>query len=197
VLKRFLQPDPSKIEGLRSYVYVGDDPVDATDPSGLMGSSRTLAGPDVTPSGEPEPILPGAGASEGVVADYYFTLVGPLVEAGLLSDEAFLGIEHDLILGTVDNEMQARFALEVARDLRVRIENYSRVVYTTNPVDVIGDVDVETPKVQMEFTYGTRLRGKMGQWNRNSASASQVNPRGKARLLYAPRVSNASIYQAR
>jgi hypothetical protein len=37
VLKRFLQPDPSKIEGLRSYVYVGDDPVDKSDPSGLSG----------------------------------------------------------------------------------------------------------------------------------------------------------------
>jgi RHS repeat-associated protein len=41
-LKRFLQPDPSQIEGLRSYVYVGDDPVDATDPSGLIGSTWTI-----------------------------------------------------------------------------------------------------------------------------------------------------------
>ena len=34
-LRRFTQPDPSMQEGIRSYVYVGDDPVDATDPSGL------------------------------------------------------------------------------------------------------------------------------------------------------------------
>src|SRR5579883_3515342 len=34
-LKRWLQPDPSMQDGVRTYVYVGDDPVDTTDPSGL------------------------------------------------------------------------------------------------------------------------------------------------------------------
>ena len=34
-LGRFLQPDPSEQEGARGYVYAGDDPFDATDPSGL------------------------------------------------------------------------------------------------------------------------------------------------------------------
>ena len=29
------QPDPSEQEGVRSYVYAGDDPVDRSDPSGL------------------------------------------------------------------------------------------------------------------------------------------------------------------
>ena len=29
------QPDPSEQEGVRSYAYAGDDPLDATDPSGL------------------------------------------------------------------------------------------------------------------------------------------------------------------
>ena len=33
-LKRFLQPDPAAIDGTRSYVHVGDDPVDGTDPLG-------------------------------------------------------------------------------------------------------------------------------------------------------------------
>ncbi len=32
---RWLQPDPSEQDGVRTYVYVGDDPLDATDPSGL------------------------------------------------------------------------------------------------------------------------------------------------------------------
>ena len=36
-LKRFLQPDPSEQEGTMSYVYAGDDPLDATDPSGERG----------------------------------------------------------------------------------------------------------------------------------------------------------------
>jgi len=34
-LKRWLQPDPSQQDGVRTYVYAGDDPIDATDPSGL------------------------------------------------------------------------------------------------------------------------------------------------------------------
>lgn len=49
VLKRFLQPDPSGQDGLRSYVYVGDDPVDRTDPSGLSGGGRCLLWPAATP----------------------------------------------------------------------------------------------------------------------------------------------------
>jgi len=35
VLKRFLQPDPSGQDGQFSYAYAGDDPVDASDPTGL------------------------------------------------------------------------------------------------------------------------------------------------------------------
>jgi RHS repeat-associated protein len=34
VLKRWLQPDPSGIDGVRTYVYVGDNPIDSTDPTG-------------------------------------------------------------------------------------------------------------------------------------------------------------------
>jgi hypothetical protein len=37
MLKRFLQPDPSGIDGMRSYVYMDDGSVDGTDPSGLRG----------------------------------------------------------------------------------------------------------------------------------------------------------------
>ncbi len=55
-LKRFLQPDPSAQDGVRSYTYCHDDPVNCTDPSGLAG------GPIETPlpegAGEPEPLLP-------------------------------------------------------------------------------------------------------------------------------------------
>ena len=34
-LERFLQPDPSEQDGLYSYAYVNDDPVDMNDPSGF------------------------------------------------------------------------------------------------------------------------------------------------------------------
>jgi RHS repeat-associated protein len=48
-LKRFLQPDPSQMDGLYSYVYVGDDPVDGSDPSGFASTYRGMlfdGGPD-------------------------------------------------------------------------------------------------------------------------------------------------------
>ncbi len=32
---RWFQPDPSDLDGVHTYAYVGDDPVDSTDPSGL------------------------------------------------------------------------------------------------------------------------------------------------------------------
>jgi len=35
VLERFLQPDPSSQDGVRSYAYAHNNPVDLTDPSGL------------------------------------------------------------------------------------------------------------------------------------------------------------------
>ena len=38
-LGRWLQPDPSGADGVRTYVYAGDDPIDATDPSGLQGGA--------------------------------------------------------------------------------------------------------------------------------------------------------------
>ncbi len=34
-IARFLAPDPSEQDGVRTYAYVNNDPVDATDPSGL------------------------------------------------------------------------------------------------------------------------------------------------------------------
>ncbi len=36
-VERFVQPDPSGADGVRTYAYVGDDPTDATDPTGLDG----------------------------------------------------------------------------------------------------------------------------------------------------------------
>jgi RHS repeat-associated protein len=42
-LKRWLQPDPSQQDGMRTYVYVHDDPVDFTDPSGFSGRSGTCS----------------------------------------------------------------------------------------------------------------------------------------------------------
>src|SRR6185437_9083233 len=54
VLARFLQPDPSELEGLFSYVYAGDNPSDLGDPSGLSDITKPLtSGTLVTPSPGP------------------------------------------------------------------------------------------------------------------------------------------------
>ncbi len=39
----FIQPDPSMLEGTRSYVYVGDNPIDLQDPTGLTGGGEDQA----------------------------------------------------------------------------------------------------------------------------------------------------------
>ena len=50
-LERFLQPDPSEIEGLFSYVYAGDNPADQADPSGLAAAPPPQFGCIVTGDG--------------------------------------------------------------------------------------------------------------------------------------------------
>jgi len=37
---RFLQPDPSDLDGVHTYVYASDDPADYVDPSGLQGGGQ-------------------------------------------------------------------------------------------------------------------------------------------------------------
>ena len=50
-LCRFLQPDPSEQEGLFSYVYANDNPVDQADPSGLAAAPPPQFGCIVTGDG--------------------------------------------------------------------------------------------------------------------------------------------------
>jgi len=44
-IERWLQPDPSASEGLRTYAYVADDPIDAADPTGLNPDYQHLNDP--------------------------------------------------------------------------------------------------------------------------------------------------------
>jgi len=67
-LGRFIQPDPSEQEGTRSYAYAGDDPLDATDPSGLLGicvGGWSIGDCSTNPS--PESLQRGAQATIGAV----------------------------------------------------------------------------------------------------------------------------------
>ncbi len=40
---RFLQPDPSDLDGVHTYVYASDDPADIVDPSGLQGGQNNVS----------------------------------------------------------------------------------------------------------------------------------------------------------
>ncbi len=42
VLERFLQPDPSQQEGIFTYAYAGDDPVDYNDKTGMMSCRSNM-----------------------------------------------------------------------------------------------------------------------------------------------------------
>jgi len=61
---RWLQPDPSQRDGVRTYAYVGDDPIDRTDPTGLDESG--VAGID-TGNGVIDFIIIGATVVGGTV----------------------------------------------------------------------------------------------------------------------------------
>ncbi len=78
VLERFLQPDPSSQDGVRSYVYAHDDPVDLVDPSGQAGVEPpeppvvpTLGGgPALGAALSTEPLGAGIGeAGDGIAID--------------------------------------------------------------------------------------------------------------------------------
>jgi RHS repeat-associated protein len=85
LLQRFLQPDPSEQDGVQSYVYCNDDPVDCADPSGLAGDPQEIGGEfaggvagEVSITGEPAALVGDAGAEPVVgtasAPDFY---VGP------------------------------------------------------------------------------------------------------------------------
>jgi len=74
-LERFLQPDPSSQDGVRSYAYCHDDPIDCSDPTGLASES-TGPEPPVPPGGQaqqlrlfPEEPATGAGSIDVAAAD--------------------------------------------------------------------------------------------------------------------------------
>ncbi len=99
-LERFLQPDPSALDGVRSYVYCRDDPASCADPSGLEGNSndpevgaqieavlRTAVGEGVSlPASEP-----GLGAT--AAADASAPTSADLVASAPSQDTAFAGAE--------------------------------------------------------------------------------------------------------
>ncbi len=84
-LKRWLQPDPSQQDGVRTYVYGGNAPVDATDPTGLSA--------DITAS----------SIADGVIS--FFVVAASAVVAVAASPEilatAAVGAGSVLVIGGV------------------------------------------------------------------------------------------------
>jgi RHS repeat-associated protein len=141
-LKRFLQPDPSGIEGLRSYVYVGDDPADSIDPTGLMID-------EYGGGGGPAPVPVGGddgGGLPGTSEDEIQAVIPPYQSPAEI-DQA---IEEDLKSPDISDKAPARLAVRLRAAGRT-ILRYSQKVMWSNG-QTAGDIDIETDKEIIEYT---------------------------------------------
>jgi len=88
-LERFLQPDPSALDGARSYAYCHDAPADCADPSGLVSQNT---GPE-----PPLPTVPGTGeGASGAKAGS----VSPVTEVTGVGES--LSTQQTAIYGTLE-----------------------------------------------------------------------------------------------
>jgi len=143
-LKRFLQPDPSSQDGVRSYVYCHDAPLDCADPSGLAGGEG---------GGEP-----GAGPEPG----------------GVLSPEAQAQADVQILRGTSDigtdpaamlanagtgqqNALEPQYATPGGNftlrlsggwqdQLRTTVEESDQIVYKLSAVDAESGAEIRVLK---------------------------------------------------
>jgi len=105
-LKRFLQPDPSSQDGVRSYVYCHDAPLDCADPSGLTGGEgggEPGAGPEpggvLSPEAQAQADVQILRGSTGAAIDSV-TSPGAAETIGAINEE--LGAEPYAILDLSD-----------------------------------------------------------------------------------------------
>jgi RHS repeat-associated protein len=82
VLERFVQPDPSQQEGTRSYVYAGDDPLDASDPSGLILCGKHFFGLINNDCSHGAPPSPNVEQVAQFVSGVGLTVLGGVVAVG-------------------------------------------------------------------------------------------------------------------
>ena len=120
-IKRWLQPDPSMQDGVRTYVYVGDDPVDATDPGGLSAN----------PCGTILGVLIAACNRTGTSHVIYMLLIGedlgrigsPDYDPGhlLLKGVALVDLASNIMLVIPGIGFEARIGTKVATEGAIRI----------------------------------------------------------------------------
>jgi len=122
-LERFLQPDPSSRDGVRSYVYCHDDPMNYADPSGLDEGDGE-AGAEGGGTGAREGGLLGSGyrAVEPATGKYQQL---PLFDEGDTTSSATDGLQPDYAT--------RRFTLSLSsgwqKRLRALVSEGDRVIY--------------------------------------------------------------------
>ena len=90
VQARFLQPDPiGDADGSNLYAYVGNDPLNQTDPMGLWGFGLLVAGSGETGTGGL-----GAGATGAVGGGIFGGGAGGVTAGGFASGGAFAGLAN-------------------------------------------------------------------------------------------------------
>jgi len=161
-LRRFLQPDPTGIDGIRSYVYAGDDPVDAFDATGedcgwffvgglicgagdlLRGAYNFVAGDDLKTLGDAH--------AKGI--DKFLAVVDLASNALVLVPILGEGVEAA--------RLAAKVALKAAAKLEVRQVTFDEAVQISKKLARKGEEDT-TSCVTKCFPAGTLVATPKGE----------------------------------
>ena len=155
-LKRYLQPDPSSQEGIRSYVYAQDNPVDRVDPSGLASDCSTGSsegGASSQACGDAARTVRGGSGAGGTGAE-----VAPVNEAVQL---ALPGLE--LVADPAGPQYnKGMFSLRLSqgwqRRLRALVNPTDQIVYQLS--DVAGETGETKMILKVGRTTGQRSIGR-------------------------------------
>ncbi len=143
-LKRFLQPDPSMQDGVRTYVYCHDAPLDCADPSGLAGGEG-----GGEPGAGPEPggvLSPEAQAQADVNILRGTSDIG--VDPVVISADASTGQQNALEpqYATSGGNFTLRLSDGWQDQLRTTVEESDQIVYKLSAVDAESGAEIRVLK---------------------------------------------------